>query len=161
MIQTSKYNFIYRDTIATPREVVVYKAGDALSEPAGLVGSFLRGGLISGCNLRFLITLEIGNILSWADTEYRNRGAYIFDLEFRFLILDVYKIGDYYQVLITPDSLTVEMKTEVIAAARADFNQLIDKRPVQILDTPEWRYKVKKLVGDKHKKLKHKSIFSS
>jgi len=158
MYQTSKYNFIYRDSIASQQQASMYKAGDALYEPAGLTGSFLRGGLISGCNIRFVITLEIGNSLSWADTEYRNRGAYVFDLDFVYLILDVYRIGDYFQILITPDSLSEELKTEVIAAARADFNQLIEKSPVQILDTPEWRHKVKKLVGDNHKKLKHKSF---
>ena len=156
----SKYNFIYRDTISTPQEVNNYQVGDAIYESSGLTGSFLRGGLISGCNLRFVITLEIGNTLSWADTEYKNRGAYVFDLDFIFLILDVYKIGDYYQVLLTPDSLSDDMKKEVVSVARADFNQLINQSPVQVLDTPEWRYKVKKLVGDKHKKLKHKSLFN-
>jgi len=156
----SKYNFIYRDTIATTQEVNSYQAGDAIYESSGLTGSFLRGGLISGCNLRFVITLEIGNTLSWADTEYKNRGAYVFDLGFTFLILDVYKVGDYYQVLLTPDSLSDVMKKEVVSASRVDFNQLINKSPVQVLDTPEWRYKVKKLVGDKHKKLKHKSLIN-
>ena len=154
----SKYNFIYRDTTATLCEINEYVVGDAVEENRGFLGSFLRGGLISGCNLRFLITLEIGNVLSWADTDYMNKGAYVFDLEYRFQIIDIYKVGDYHQILITPDSLSSKTKEEVKMAARGDFNQLINTRPVQILDTPEWRSKVKKLVGDKHKKLKHKSI---
>lgn len=55
----------------------------------------------------------------------------------------------------TPDTLTSEIKEEVIIAARKDFNQLIIKPPVQILDTPEWKNKVKRMVGDNNKHFAH------
>lgn len=70
-------------------------------------------------------------------------------------MLDIYKAGEYYQVLITPDYLEQELINEVTLAAKKDFNQLRAEPSVQILDNPQWRQKVRRLVGDNRKRFDH------
>lgn len=146
---------MYRDCSIDEQQLSTYKSDEILYEPKGLRASFFRGGLLAGCNLRFLITLEIGNVLSWADTDYSKRGIFIFDQNLYFKILDIYKIGGYYQILISPDFLKGDLKDEVVSAARNDFMQTFNSPAVQVLDTPEWRAEVKRPLGDKHARLQH------
>lgn len=79
-MNTPKYNFLYRDSIATEAQIANYEVEQVLYEDAGLVATFMRGGLLTGCNLRTVITLEIGKVLKHADTDVRERGIYTFSL---------------------------------------------------------------------------------
>lgn len=152
------YNFLYRDGIVNRTLFDRYIVGEHLYEETAFCASFLRGGLLTGCNLRFLITLEIGKTLIWADIDYSSRGSYAFDADWYYEILDVYVVGDYCQVLLTPSLLRTEVKEEVISAARRDFIQLFNKPPVQILDTPEWRRKTAYIIGNDRKRIEHRSV---
>lgn len=146
-MNTSKYNFTYRDTVAYQRDLQWYEVGAINYEEAGFCATFLRGGLLTGCNLRFIITQEIGNVLEWAETDYANRGTYIFSFSSHYTVLDIYKIGDYCQILLSRGLLDKDMKQEVTGVARKDFNELLHKQPVSIIDTPEWRMKVRPLIA--------------
>lgn len=154
-MNNSKYNFLYRDTLATENQIAKYEVEQVLYEDAGLTATFLSGGLLTDCNLRTLITLEIGNQLKHASTDPQTRGIYTFDLSYEFQVLDIYKIGDYCQILITPDYLEQDLKEEVTLAARKDFNKLINTPPIAVLNTREWRRRVKRLVGNNRKRFDH------
>jgi hypothetical protein len=152
----TQYNFLYRDNSVDWRTFNGYKIGEYLYEETAFCASFLRGGLLSGCNLRFLITLEIGKTLIWADTDYSKRGLYTFDVDWYYEILDVYIVGDYCQVLLTPNLLLNAVKKEVTLAARGDFIQLFNTPPVQVLNTPEWRRKTAYVIGNDRIRIEHK-----
>lgn len=63
----------------------------------------------------------------------------MFDHTLCYHIYDNYKVGQYVQVLLSPDfDWPDELESEVIKAARTDFNQLLHTRPVPLLDTPDW-----------------------
>ena len=151
----SKYNFLYRDSVISKQRLGEYEAGHVFLEPSGLEASFFRGGLLTGCNNRVLITLEIGSVLSWAETDFTNRGIFVFSSSRYFRVLDVYRVGEYSQILMTPNVLEDDIKAEVIDAAQKDFYQTFNKPPVQVLDTPAWRAKVKYILGSNRKTLKH------
>lgn len=151
----SKYNFLYRDNNVGQATIDSYRVGDYLHEQTAFAASFLRGGLLTGCNVRYLFTLEIGRTLIWADSDYFKRGLYNFEVDRYYEILDIFKVGTYYQVLLSPDNIEGELEKEVVTAAQRDFIELLNRPPVSVLDTPEWRRKIQEPFGRSGKNRPH------
>lgn len=150
-----KYNFLYGDYKASAKDLDVFEIGKPIHDNGGIVLSSYRGGLLSGCNLRTLYITNVGGTFQLQNEDYRMQWLFIFDLDYSFQVLDIYRIGDYTQVLLTPGNPTSEELTDVVKAARADFNQLIHTPPVGVLNTDQWRRKLGKPIGTNGKTLTH------
>ena len=87
-----------------------------------------------------------------------SQGLYIFDHTLYYNIYDNYKIGQYSQVLLSPDNdLHYEFVELMIIEARIDFNQLLHTRPVPVLDTQEWHRQLGvEAIGKQGKQPHHK-----
>ena len=112
--------------------------GDYFHENNHVAASLLRGGLLTGCNLRYIFITNVKDGTILANEDYKKQGLFLFDHMLYYGIYDNYRIGEYAQVLLTPNSLSDELMAEVIKAARIDFNQLLHTPPVPLLDTQDW-----------------------
>lgn len=154
-----KFNFLYHDQPASQRTIDSYIVGDYFHENDHVAASTLRGGLLTGCNLRyiFITNFKGGEVL--VNEDYKRQGLFLFDHTLYYGIYDNYKVGQYAQVLLTPDNVSDELMEEVIKAARIDFNQLLHTPPVPVLDTPDWRKRLgSNPLGAQGKRPHHKLI---
>ena len=150
------YKFLYADYNATQKEIDFYESVGIVHNDKGVVASSFRGGLLSGCNLRTLFITNINSEFQLQNEDYRMQRLFIFSADSYFGVLDVYRYGEYTQVLLTPDGISDNIIQEIIKAARADFNKLVNTPPVGVLDTAQWRKRLDKPVGQAGKNLRHK-----
>ncbi len=135
-----KLRFLYHDKAESQQTIHGYKAGTYIHENDHVTASTLRGGLLKGCNLRYLFYTSFSGEDTLVNDDYKRQGLYIFDHTLYYNIYDNYKVGSYTQVLLSPDNDLPDWFVEMmIEQARVDFNQLINTRPVPVLDTQEWR----------------------
>ncbi len=134
-----KFRFLYHDKPASQKTIDSYKVGDYFHENDHVVASLLRGGLLTGCNLRYIFITNVKEGIILANEDYKKQGLFIFDHTLYYGIYDNYRIGEYAQVLLSPNNPSDELIEEVIKAARIDFNQLLHTPPVGVLDTADWR----------------------
>ena len=135
-----KFKFLYHDKAVSQQIIDSYKPDTYIHESDHVTASTLRGGLLTGCNLRYLFrtNIEVADLL--VNDDYKRQGLYMFDHTLYYNAYDNYKVGHYAQVLLSPDNdLPDWLVEEMIEAARVDFNQLLHTRPVPVLDTQEWR----------------------
>ncbi len=153
-----KYKFLYQDQHVSPSIVESYKVGDFIYEYKPVVASWLRGGLLTNTNLRYLFITNIGGNFRIEDEDYLKQGLYIFQADLYYNIYDNYQVGQYVQVLLSPQlHLTDIIIEDVVKQARADFNQLLHKRPVPALDTQSWRSRFSSPLGTEGKSAIHQS----
>jgi hypothetical protein len=134
-----KITFLYHDKPASQKTIDSYIIGDYIHENDHVTASTLRGGLLTGCNLRYIFLSGYNGEDVLVNDDYKRQGFFMFDHTLYYHIYDNYKVGQYAQVLLSPDfNWSDELTVEVIKAARADFNQLLHTRPVPVLDTPDW-----------------------
>lgn len=127
----------YRDSLVAQDIVDAYKVGMEISEPAYVDCSRLRGGVLSGCNLRYLVVSDLGQDLSGLNSNARRFGLVVFARGLVWQVLDKYTLSGVTQLLIRPQ---VEGGIAPnITAAHMDFNELRYMSPVTVLDTAEWK----------------------
>lgn len=152
-----KYKFLYRDHLLGAEDLERYRVGEVVHESEEVVTSFLRGGLLTNCNTRFLFITNIGGNFGFVSDDYRKQGLYIFESDLYYVVYDKYEIGSCVQFLLSPHcSINEEILEDVIAAAQVDFHQLLHTPPVQVLDTLEWRSRIISPIGKNGKVLPHK-----
>lgn len=138
-----KFKFLYHDKSVSAHAIDSYATGTYIHENDHITASLLRGGLLTGCNLRYLFYTNFEGEGILVNDDYKSQGIYIFDHTLYYNIYDNYKVGSYAQVLLSPDNdLPKEFIEAMIEAARADFNRLLNTRPVPVLDTPEWHHRL-------------------
>ena len=151
------FNFLYADIEASPRLLEKYVLYDWVHALNGVTASTLRGGLLSGCNVRFLFITNIGGSFRTEDEDYKMQGLYIFPDNLYYHVLDKWHIKDKAQILLTPDNYANEYDLDLIVrAARNDFRELHDTEPVAVLDTKEWKTRVAMQPGFYGKNAPHK-----
>lgn len=142
------FQFLYHDQPASQHTIDSYIVGEYIHENGQVAASTLRGGLLTDCNLRYLFITNIGGGFQTVNEDYKRQGLFLFDLNMTYDIYDNYRVGEYAQVLLSPDAnLTDELMEEVIKAARIDFNQLLHTPPVPVLDTQDWRKRLDHPLG--------------
>jgi len=138
------YNFLYRDTKLSNELIAKYKTGSFLLEKAFTDCTKLRSG-IGDNNLRYLFIsnqgVDFSKITEGKSKDKAERlGLVVFQRSAKFQVLDVYKVGDKTQVLMTPDNYLLQDDIEqIIEAARTDFDELLDQSILPELNTSEWR----------------------
>lgn len=154
-----KLRFLYHDKNVSKQTIDNYKAGSYIHENDHITASTLRGGLLTNCNLRYLFWTSFSGEDILVNDDYKRQGLYIFDHTLYYYIYDNYKVGDYAQVLLSPDNeLPDWLVEELIKQARVDFNQLLHTRPVPVLDTQEWRRRLgSEPIGKNGKTLDHRA----
>ncbi len=134
-----KFRFLYHDKPVSQQTIDSYKAGTYIHENDHVTASTLRGGLLTGCNLRYLFWTNFGGEDILVNDDYKRQGLYIFDHTLYYNIYDKYIVGDYAQILLSPvNYLPDEFVELMIIEAKIDFHQLLHTRPVSVLDTQEW-----------------------
>ena len=135
-----KIRFLYHDKAVSQQTIDSYKADTYIHNDDHITASTLRGGLLTGCNLRYLFYTDFAGDDILVNDDYKRQGLYIFDHTLYYNIYDNYKVGQYAQVLLSPDNdLPDWFVAEMVKQARVDFNQLLHTRPVPVLDTQDWR----------------------
>lgn len=155
-----KIKFLYHDKAVSKQTAYSYKVGTYIHENNHVTASTLRGGLLTGCNLRYLFYTSFEGEDILVNDDYKRQGLYIFDHTLYYNTYDNYIVGDYAQVLLSPDNdLPDWLVEELIKQARVDFNQLLHTRPVPVLDTQEWRRRLgSEPIGKQGKNPHHKAI---
>lgn len=151
------FNFLYADIEANPRLLEKYVLYDWVHALNGVTASTLRGGLLSGCDVRFLFITNIGGGFRMEDEDYKQQGLYIFPDNLYYHILDKWHIDNKAQILLTPDNYAAELDIDVIVrAARNDFKKLHNQKPVVVLDTKEWKMRIAEQPGFNGKNTPHR-----
>lgn len=141
-----KKQYLYRDANFSQDLVDKYIPGILYLECGFTDTTNLRGGLLG--NVRYLVVSDQGSDFSAIDKNAMHWGLIIFRSDMVFKVLDVYHVGDTTQILISPDKdLEDESQEEVVAAARSDFDELRNAKPVAMLNTSEWMDRLKFPIG--------------
>jgi hypothetical protein len=143
------YEFFYADIEADSILLGHYSKGDYIHANNGVVASRLRGGLLDGCNARFSFVPHPHDNYSYRqmDEDYKNQQPYVYDNDLTFEVFDKFYYGGSVQVLMCSYPLEDDQIEEIIRYARADFKQLHDKPPVDVLNNQAWRARVRKVPG--------------
>lgn len=151
------FNFLYADIEANPRLLEKYVLDDWVHALNPVTASTLRGGLLSNCNVRFLFITNIGKDFRIEDEDYKQQGLYIFPSHLYYQVLDKWHIGNKAQILLTPHSYSSDLVVNsIVRAARDDFRELHDTKPVAVLDTAEWKARIAVQPGFNGKNAPHK-----
>ena len=151
------FSFFYADIEASQAILNKYTLHDWVHSSNGVVASKLRGGLINGCNIRFLYLVRLNGNYRIEDMDYKNQGVFIFEPDLYFRVLDKFQIGNKAQILMSPTNDIAEYDLEgMIREARADFRLLHKSEPVGVLNTPEWKNRVALVPGFNGKITPHK-----
>lgn len=151
------FNFLYADIEANGRLLEKYVLYDWVHALNPVTASTLRGGMLSGCNVRFLFITNIEGSFRTEDEDYRSQGLYIFPSHLYYHVLDKWHIGNKAQILMTPDNYAVEYDVDLIVrAARDDFRELHNAKPLVVLDTAEWKAWIAEQPGFNGKNAPHK-----
>lgn len=135
--------FFYADVAASLALLNEYREGEWVHANNGVVATRLRGGLLNGCNIRFSFIRSLDTGYREEDMDYLNQGLLIFPADLYFMVLDKYQVGDKAQILMSPVNDIEEYDYEsFIRIAREDFEKLRYARPVDILNTPQWKRRV-------------------
>ncbi|HJQ09214.1 MAG TPA: hypothetical protein VJ836_07075 [Candidatus Saccharimonadales bacterium] len=150
------FNFLYADIEASPRLLEKYVIDDWVHALNPVTASTLRGGLLSGCNVRFLFITNIGKDFRIEDEDYKQQGLYIFPSHLYYQVLDKWHIDNKAQILLTPHSYPSDLVVNsIIRAARDDFRELHDTKPVSVLDNAEWKARIAMQPGFNGKNVPH------
>lgn len=159
-LATMTYSFLYADIQASPRLLEKYALFDWVHANNGVTASTLRGGILTGCNVRFLFITNIDGEFRMEDQDYKHQGLYIFPDNLYFHVLDKWHIGNKAQILMTPDNYAAEYDLHpIIRAARDDFKKLHNAAPIPVLDTKEWKARVATQPGFNGKQAPHHQRF--
>lgn len=151
-----KFKFLYRDQLVHDRLLDGYLAGSVIHESDKVAASTLRGGLLTNTNLRYLFITNIGREFQTVNEDYKKQGLFLFDEDLYYDIYDKYRVGDYVQILLSPDRyFEDDVMKEVIKAAHRDFNELLHTPPVPVLDTSDWRRRITNPLGKYGKTPRH------
>lgn len=131
--------FFYRDQRVEQEAVAQYKVGCLFAERAYVDSSKLRGGMPQGCNLRYLIFSNQGADLSQFNADAKRLGLVVFARNLVWKVMDKYTIGETTQILISPDVMNDKTASEIVEAARSNFDELYRVAPVTILNADEWK----------------------
>lgn len=153
----SNFDFFYADIDKSVALLNHYVIDDWVHASNGVVATRLRGGLLSGCNLRFLFITNIGLEYRVEDMDYKNQGLFIFNEDLYFRVLDKFHIGNKAQILMSPvNSIEDYGLDSIIRAARADFRMLHNAEPVALLNNSEWKRRVAIVPGLNSKNTPHR-----
>lgn len=151
------FNFLYADVEASGRLLEKYVLHDWVHALNPVTASTLRGGMLSGCNVRFLYITNIGGNFNLVNEDYKHQGLFRFDSHLYYHVLDKWHIGNKAQILMTPDNYAVEYDMGlIIRAARNDFRGLHNTEPVAALNTAEWKARIAIQPGFNGKNAPHK-----
>lgn len=151
------FNFLYADIEASPRLLEKYVLNDWVHALNPVTASTLRGGMLNGCNVRFIFITNIGKDFRIEDEDYKQQGLYIFPSHLYYQVLDKWHIGNKAQILLTPHSYPSELVVDsIVRAAREDFRELYNAEPLPILDTAEWKARTAIQPGFNGKNAPHK-----
>lgn len=138
------YNFLYRDTKLSNDLIAKYVTGSFLLESAFTDCTKLRSG-VGDNNLRYLFIsnegVDFSKVTKGKSKEKAERlGLVVFQRSAVFHVLDVYKLGNKTQVLMSPDNYLPQDEIEqIIEAARTDFDELIGSPVLPELGASEWQ----------------------
>ena len=153
-------NFLYADIKANPLLLDRYVLYDWVHAINTVNASTLRGGMLSGCNVRFLFITNIDGNFRVEDEDYKQQGLYRFPANLYYHVLDKWHIDDTAQILMTPNDYAVTLDMDFITrAARKDFRELHGAEPVPVLDTVEWKAKVAEQPGLDNSRTPHQRRF--
>ncbi len=142
------FSFFYADIQASQALLNRYPLDEWVHANNGVVASRLRGGLLSGCNIRFSFIPNILDNYRTEDMDYKNQGLYIFEPFLYFRVIDKFHIGTKAQIVMSPINNIEEYDLEgIIRSARADFRLWHKAEPVDVLNNDEWKRRVAVVPG--------------
>lgn len=137
------FDFFYADIEASITMLNRYVVDAWVHANNGVVASRLRGGLLSGCNIRFSFITNIGIGYREEDMDYKNQGLFIFEEYLYFRVLDKFQIDGKAQILLSPENNIEQFGLDdIIRSARGDFRMLHKAEPIAILNNDEWKRRV-------------------
>ena len=137
-----EYGFLYRDATLPETFVNKYVPGTRILERGFTDSSKLRGG--PNGNVRYLILSNQGRDLSVVDENARKWGLVVFQNGTIFNVLDTYTQNGVTQILLTTES---KSDSDLIEAARNDFEALLTEPPVPELTAVDWTGRVTNPLG--------------
>jgi hypothetical protein len=134
------YGFFYADIEGSLALLNNYKLDDWINARNKVAATCLRGGLLSGCNIRFSFKTSLEYLRHTDDEDYKGQGLFVFQPGLNYRVLDKYQIGGKAQILMSPiNEMHLYDLEDIVSSARADFRALYNMKPVKILDNTTWK----------------------